>query len=302
MKYRYILFVVLLLLLFLPLMATGNAESMKKPTPIVVASILPQQYFIDRIGGTAIESAVLVGVGQSPHSYEPTPKQMTALAQADAWIISRTDFENQLVPKVKALYPGLKIVDGTEGVTFRLLVEDHEHDDNEDDHHDEIEFDKHTWLGRESVKILAHHIKETLIGISEENTRLFNENYQKLITEIDEAYDELQDTLLPLAGKTVFVYHPSFGYLFDDLQIHQRAVETGGKEPTPKTLTELIELAKTEQPPVIFVQSQFPAAAAEKVAQAVNATVIPLDPLAYDWLENIKLIGSVLHDYVEKIK
>lgn len=84
------------------------------------------------------------------------------------------------------------------------------------------------------------------------------------------------------------------GIFFDEFGIIQEAVETGGKEPTAKNLVALIEEARKDNVKAIFVQSQFPAQAAKNVADAVGAKVLPLDPLAYDWIENIESMASVL--------
>ena len=44
-------------------------------------SITPQQYFVQRIGGSLVDVSVLVPTGADPHSYEPKPKQMAELAK-----------------------------------------------------------------------------------------------------------------------------------------------------------------------------------------------------------------------------
>jgi zinc transport system substrate-binding protein len=111
---------------------------------------------------------------------------------------------------------------------------------------------------------------------------------------IDDEFDSLKIILEPLKGRNVFVYHPSFGYFLDEFDIHQEAVEAGGKEPGPRQLNDLIVKLKTEQAAAIFVQAQFPVNAAKTLAAAVDAELISLDPLAYDWLENIRLMGQAL--------
>jgi zinc transport system substrate-binding protein len=78
------------------------------------------------------------------------------------------------------------------------------------------------------------------------------------------------------------------------LGLVQKAIETGGKEPTAKNLTSMIEEAQRGGIKAIFVQAQFPISAAKNVAQAIGAEVLPLDPLAYDWLDNIELMGNTL--------
>jgi len=303
MKKPAIMSVVLIIALMftIPLAAKGNEErTVLLEKPIIVVSILPQSYFVARIGGDRFTQVVLVGSGQNPHAYEPTPRQMADLALSKAWILSNTDFEIGLLPKITAIYPNLRIVDGTEGVNFRSM-EAHDHEDEGEAHVEEeapdvnsIDIDRHTWLGREPALILAQHVADTLIAIDPASAAFYETNHQALVADINRVYDALAISLAPLKGKTVFVYHPAFGYFLDDFGIIQEAVETGGKEPTAKSIEELIAKASSEQVPAIFVQSQFPVSAAKAVADAVGAVVVPLDHLAADWLANIQRMGEAL--------
>ncbi|MGB4408335.1 MAG: zinc ABC transporter substrate-binding protein [Sphaerochaeta sp.] len=269
---------------------TEEQDSVGKPT--LALSILPQEYFVQRIAGDLLDTVVLVGEGQSPHSYEPTPSQMASLANAKAWILSGTDFEQVLEGKISSLYPNLLVVDGTDGVTFRPL-EAHDHEEQAIGK-DSLERDRHTWLGWESAKILASHVLETSITLLPEQKALLEANYQLLIGDIDATFLELKEKLAPLAGRKVFVYHPSFGYFFDEFGLIQEAVEIGGKEPTAKDLALLIQEAKKDKAVALFVQKQFPLTSAQTVAKAAGASVLALDPLARDWMENIRSMGDAL--------
>lgn len=270
---------------------SGTTETKK---PMIMVSILPQQYFVEQIAGDLVDHVVLVGEGQSPHTYEPTPNQMAQLAQADVWILSGTDFEIALEPKIRSLYPKLLVIDGTDGVTFRSL-ENHSHEGEEDhDHADEIGIDRHTWLGKDAALVMSKHIKEALISLLPLDNEVIESNYQNLVSAVETEFSNLEELLLPLQGRTVFVYHPAFGYFLDEFGIVQEAVETGGKEPTAKTLSALIEMAKEDNAAAVFVQKQFPVATATTVAQAIGAQVIGLDPLASNWLENIRIMGEAL--------
>ncbi len=266
----------------------------KKPT--VVVSILPQQYFAERIGEGLIDILVLVGEGQSPHTYEPTPSQMSRLATADIWFLSGTDFEIALVPKVRSLYPKLKIIDGTAGVAFRPM-EAHEHDEEQSagqEYDQPGNIDRHTWLGKQPALIMAGHIAGELSLEMPAHAAVLQKRYKEMVAEIELVFSQLSEQLASLRGRTIFVYHPAFGYFFDDFGLIQEAVETGGKEPSAKTLASLIEHAQKEHVAAIFVQKQFPVNAAETVATAVGAEVVALDPLNPDWLKNIKEIGNAL--------
>ncbi len=284
---------ILLLLLLPALLFGGGAKEIQDQTPVVAVSILPQAFFVDSIAGEFVRVVTLVGEGQNPHSYEPSPSQMALLSKASVWLLSGTDFEVALRPKVAKLYPSLSIIDATEGMVLRALEED-------DDHHhsaDGLNIDRHSWLGRDQAKVLLANSSRALQGLVDaEAASIIRARSAELERQIDSTFAELEEELRPLSGGTVFVYHPSFGYFLDSFALTQEAVETGGKEPTAKDLERLIALAKAHNATAIFVQKQFPASSAQRVAQAVGAQVIALDPLAYDWLANIRAMGQALKE------
>lgn len=288
----------------LPFVSCGvkakNTPSGEKPT--VAVSVLPQSYFIERIGGDRVAVLTLVGPGQSPHSYEPSPQQMTELSKAALWITTGVEFENALKPKIASLYPKLKIADGTKGITLRTL-EAHSHDEGskEGGHEEEAAGgkDPHVWLGRQGAKAMSAVVRDELSALMPAHAAEFSAAYDAFAKETDALFDEIAVSLAPLKGKPVFVYHPAFGYFLDEFGLEQEAVETGGKEPTAKALTALIKEAKEDGAKVVFVQTQFPVAAAKTVADAIGGAVIPIDDLAPDWAANLRRIGEALRAGVQ---
>jgi zinc transport system substrate-binding protein len=212
------------------------------------------------------------------------------------------EFENGLVPKVKNLYPKLRLVDTTEGVEFRDLEahsheDEHGHDEGEhEEHGDDPEGgrDPHIWLGRDAAKSQAGYVRDVLAGIDPSGAAQYARNHDALVRDIDSMFDSLVQSLAPLKGKPVFVYHPAFGYFLDEFGIEQEAVEVGGKEPTQKTLAELIERAREHGAKVIFVQPQFSKSAAKTVADAIGGSVVEINSLDADWLANLKRMGDAL--------
>lgn len=283
-----------------PIFAMGGKEE-RTEKPMVVVSILPQAYFVERIAGDRVAVSVLVGPGQSPHAYEPTPRQMADLAKASMWLSVGVDFEKALKPKVASLYKDLPVVDTTTGIEYRTLeAHDHEgegaeHDEGaEQDEHDPSGADPHVWLGRQAVKAMAASIRDALAKADPSGAAAYSANHDAFVQDVDEAFDGLVARLEPLRGTTAFVFHPAFGYLLDELGIRQEAVETGGKEPTQKALAAMIAKAKEEGARVIFVQDQFPSSAAKAVADSIGGAVVPINPLARDWLDNLRRMAGAL--------
>ncbi|HEY9054509.1 MAG TPA: zinc ABC transporter substrate-binding protein [Rectinemataceae bacterium] len=271
--------------------------------PLVAVSILPQAEFVRRIAGDSVAILVLVGPGASPHSFEPSPRQMAELSKAKIWFSLGVDFEKALKPKIAKLYPALRIVDTSAKVAFRSL-EEHHHDEAGDESPGGSGAagggdapggrDQHIWLGREAVKAQLGVILPSLQALVPTQASAFASRHAAFRDEIDRVFEALKAELASRRGEKVFVFHPSFGYFLDEFGLVQEAVEAGGKEPTQRVLAELIKSAKAEGARTIFVQKQFPSAAAKTVAAAIGGKVVEVDPLAENWLENIRLMGDAL--------
>ncbi|GAB1432876.1 zinc ABC transporter substrate-binding protein [Spirochaetota bacterium] len=279
-----------ILLLGSSLFYSCSGKEAKDVKPGVIVSILPQAYFAERLAGERLNVSVLVGPGQSPHSWEPSPRQMAELAGASIWFTIGVEFEKALKPKAASLYKNLKISDTTAGINYRML-EAHAHEDGEEE---ESGPDQHIWLGREQVKTVTNNMYKAIVAMDPSGEAVYRSNKEQFIKDIDNIFDKMSQQLEPLRGSSAFVFHPAFGYLLDDLGLKQQAVEIGGKEPTQKTLATLIEKARAEKARVIFVQAQFPAGAAKAVANAIDGTVVSIDPLARDWLHNLEHIALEL--------
>ncbi len=89
---------VLILLFVLSRLAWGQGERAKIP---VFVSIIPQSFFLEQIGGNHVDVEVLIGEGQSPHNYEPTPKKMAKLAMAKAYFCVGVPAEKGIVRKIR---------------------------------------------------------------------------------------------------------------------------------------------------------------------------------------------------------
>lgn len=284
----------------------------KPPVKLPVAvSILPQAYFVERVGGQYVDIEVLVGPGQSPHAYEPTPRQLEALSRARAYFIVGIDFETALLPRIERVFKDLKIVDTRAGIPLRSMTADEAqaeashaehgeqgHEASGSDHHAGRRagrLDPHIWLSPPLVKIQAHTICDTLVELDPAHAEAYRKNLAAFDADLDRVHAQLAATLASLKGQAIFVFHPAFGYFTDTYGLKQVPVEIEGKEPTAKQLVTLIERAKTDGVKVIFVQPQFSKKSAEAVAQAIGGAVVPLDDLSRDYLMN-------LDDMAAKIK
>ncbi|NCB46366.1 hypothetical protein EOM81_05075 [bacterium] len=272
----------------------------------VFVSVLPQKYFVERIAGDFAEVEVLVGPGQSPHNYEPLPKQMSEIARAEVFFSVGVSYEKRFLKKFASLFPKLKIVATDEGIKKRSLSEFEGDCGDYDDHsehshlvdcehsHEKGALDPHIWLDPvlaiKQAETIALALGELRPGIKKE----LAVNYEVFKQENNKIVEELTQILEPLKGQTMLVFHPAFGYFADRFGLVQRSVETEGKEPGPRQLAELIRKCRAENIHVIFVQKQFPVAAAKTIADSINGFVIGIDPLSEDYFENLRFMAYSL--------
>ena len=157
-------------------------------------------------------------------------------------------------------------------------------------HHDGT--DPHVWLSPPNLRIMAAVMAEAMAAADPENKALYEENLARLQAELEQLHAFIRQELAPFKGSSFYIFHPSFGYFAKEYNLVQQAVEVGGKSPSPRQLSGLIEKARKEGVKIIFVQPQFDTKSAETVARAIGGSVEPLDNLALDVAGNLKTMTA----------
>ncbi len=263
----------------------------------VYVSIPPQKHFVEQVGGEKVDVTALLAPGQSPATYEITPKQMVELGKARVYFRIGVPFEKSVVAKIGGTLEGLHIVDTREGIELRGLTagERHEHGsgsahghaDCAEDHGEQGDLDPHTWMNPRLVKIQARTICDELGRLDPVHRKDYERRLGTFMAELDSVDSAIAAKLGPFRGREFFVFHPAYGYFADAYGLRQTAVQSGGKAPTAKRLSGLIKRARDAGVRLIFVQPQFDRNSAETIAEAIGGAVVPIDPLAEDYLDNL---------------
>lgn len=282
----------------------GSLRAASEPLEVTV-SILPQKYFVEKIGGDRVHVTVMVEPGADPHVYDPRPRQMVSLTRSKIYFSVGTPFENVWLKRFEAANPGMLIV-RTDGGIEKIPMTAHEHHHHgrhhqagtqvgspggeEDDHGPG---DPHVWLSPPLVMLQARHILDGLLTVDPANREIYEANYRDFIMEAVKLDQHLLNVFHGRKGKKEFmVFHPAWGYFAQAYGLRQMAVEVEGREPRAADLKRLIEYAAREKIRAIFVQPQFSTTAAKLIADAIGAEVIAADPLAEDWAGNLKEVGD----------
>jgi len=264
----------------------------------VMVSIMPQKYFVERIGGDRLEVMVMVEPGNSPATYEPKPEQLQALSRAAAYFSIGVPFENAWLDKIAEANEDMLMVDTIADIERRPMDvhhhhdDDHEHDDDHDDDHHEGAPDPHVWVSPELVKVQSQAIHAALVALDPAHADEYQANLDAFISDIDALEADIQETLVGLESRRFMVFHPAWGYFAHDFGLVQVPVEVGGQEPSAQELAHLIEEAQGEDIRVVFAQPEFSTQAAETIAQEIGGEVLLISPLAPDWLANMRRVAQ----------
>jgi zinc transport system substrate-binding protein len=112
--------------------------------------------------------------------------------------------------------------------------------------------------------------------------------------------EKIQTLFRNLKRRTIFVYHPCWGYFAREFGLKQIAVQHEGKNPGASALAELITAARKTHAHCIFVQPQFDVRSARILAGQIGGKVVLIDPLAEIWERNLLKVAGRIADCLER--
>lgn len=258
-----------LFLLHLPVLAV-NTERLE-----IYVSIPPQKYLVERIGGERVNVTVMIKPGYSPETYDPSPRQITALSTAHIYFQIGVPFETQWMHAISSQNPDMLVVDTC------LCAGRYQQD-------------PHIWTSPANAKRIAALIKDALIRKVPGSASFYEANYQSLIHDLDELDRDIRAGLSHVRTGYFIVSHASWGYYADDYGLTQLALESNGIQKGPRGMMELINIARREGIHTLFIQKQHPTAAAYTLANELDARAVVIDPLEENYIENLRHVSALI--------
>ncbi len=263
----------------------------EKQQPIITVTIQPQKYFAEKIAGERFEINCIVPPGNNPETYDPSPSHLVHLEKSLAYFkIGHIGFELAWMDKLEQNNPEMKVFDTSAGI--HTLAGTHDHGD--DPNHRHLDVDPHTWSSPKNARVIARNMYEALVSLDPNGEKSFRKNYEELLSEIAQVDSIMTQQLAPVAGTMFAIYHPALSYLARDYGLHQLSLEHNGKEASAASLKQAVDIARENNVNVIFIQQEFDAKQAETFARETGARVVQINPLSYNWSEELLHITHAL--------
>ena len=270
--------------LFCLLSGCGRAESGEEPGDgeggrklKVAATLFPYYDFVRQVAGDQVELSLVIPAGMDSHSFEPTPRDIRTMQEADViianggamehWVdqvVDSFDREDQTVVIMMDHVDAVEeeIVEGMEhsdeGHGHVHVHEDGEEDGHleEDESQYEIEYDEHIWTSSVNAMRMVDVIAETLTERDPDHGAMYQAGaaaYLEELERLDKEFREVRDS----AVHDMIVMGDKFPlrYFADTYGLRYRAAFSGcssDTEPSARTIAYLIDKVKEEGLPVIY--------------------------------------------------
>ena len=268
--------------------ACGNTAQ-KSEKAIITVTLEPLRYFTEAIDGENYKIVSMVPKGSSPESYDPTPQQLVNLSKSQAYFrIGHIGFEQAWMKKLEANCPNMKIYDTSKGID---LIRDKGHWHGNHFHEGGVE--PHIWNSTQNALIIADNIYQALCELDSTHQADYKNRLDSLKQSIQQTDAETRK-LLENADSTFLIYHPALSYFARDYGLKQISIEEGGKEPSPAQLKKLIETCRNKNVHTIFIQQEFDQRNAQLIAHELGIDIVSINPLSYDWTEEMLQTAKAL--------
>lgn len=220
---------------------------------------------IREVGGDKVQVTALVPPGGEVHTYQPTPADIRAVAQARIVFYNGAHLEEWIDETIRSAgKPDLPILVLSQGLP---TIPEPGGEPN-----------PHLWLDVANAKVYVERIRDHLSKLDPTNARRFTERARGYLAQLDEldAWIRTEVEKVPDSRRKLITFHEAFPYFARRYGFALRGVVVAspGKEPSARDLTALVQRIKREKVPAVFGEAQFNPKLIEVLARDAGVRVI----------------------------
>ncbi|QMV45242.1 metal ABC transporter substrate-binding protein [Cohnella cholangitidis] len=260
--------------------SSGNSEG-KGNKLQVIATFYPMVEFTQQVAGDHAEVVGLIPSGAEPHDWEPTPKDVAAIQEADLFVYNGV-VEGWVNKTLESAKNNKRVdVKATDGIS--LMEGTAEHEEGQEDEHAEDEhlLDPHVWLSPKLAQQEVRHIQAGLEKADPDNKEDYKKNAEAYIEKLKALDEKFKKELSGAKHKEFVTQHAAFGYLAKEYGLTQIPIAglSPEQEPSPEEMAEVVKFAKEHDVKTIFFETLVDPNIAQTIADEINAKTGVLNPI-----------------------
>lgn len=234
-----------------------------------------------RIGGNRVEVTAIASPRSNVHFYQPTPRDIRTVRNADLYVHWGLDIEAWSDPLLEAagkprlfrkgsgnidLSAGVPLLNAPSGSVSRAEGDIH------------LFGNPHFHLSPNNIRIMAGTLAERLKQEDPEGSSFYDRNLKGFLEQLNSKISEWKSLCSSCTGKEIIAYHDDTAYLADFLEvILEEYVEVKpGIPATPQHLEYLQNYAEQHHVMAVTISTYYPKNAAKGLAEKIGAPLVTL--------------------------
>ena len=226
---------------------------------------------VTNIAGDKTNLHVLLPPGASPHSFEPSPRDIAKASNADLIFINGAGLEQFIDKLIQNSGSSAEVVSLSENLKLRSIANTH------DDQDESKGLDPHVWTDPNNVISWVDVIVKHLSEIDSANSKLYYQNgilYKQKLQELDHWITE-QISKIPQKNRKLVTDHMLFGYFCERYGFEQTGAIISGfstlSEPSAQDVAKLEDSIRKMNVKAILVGNTVNPSMAEQIAGDTGA-------------------------------
>ncbi len=297
---RRVVAVSVLMITMLAACGTTGSLGTQNGKPNVVATTTLVGDTVRRVAGDAVNLTVLLPPGTDGHSYEPTPQNIAAVADADVVFANGLGYEAFLQSLITNAGDAAKVVEVSKNITLLTFAAEGQRAEQSSDEGHGV--DPHVWFNPLNVASWTSVIADQLSTLDAPNATIYKTNAEKYQAELQQLDNALkaQFARIPPERRKLVTDHDTFGYLANhynfDLVGAVIPSTSSTAEPSAQEIAALEEAVKKYNVPAIFVANEVNASVAERITTDTGTRLVPV------YVESLSKSGGPADTYIAFMK
>ncbi|MDR5709127.1 MAG: metal ABC transporter substrate-binding protein [Armatimonadota bacterium] len=247
---------------------TGPAGNPGSDKPRVVATISILADFTRQVAGDRLLVHSLLPVGTDPHTYEPVPRDVQRIAEAQVVVYNGLKLEKWLEKLLENAGGQFVLVEATRGLRPTVQETGPYRGDP----------DPHLWMDPVFVQTYVRNIRDALVAFDPAGRAIYTANAERYLRELVQLDRWIREQIrrIPPAHRKLVTTHDAFRYFGHRYDLRVVGTIWGistEDEPSAQEIARLVDRIRQERVPAVFVETTINPKLMERVAREAGVRI-----------------------------